>query len=189
MESGKKNIPDIQEVSKWVEEFSEGMITHSFYKTRNKEIAEDLVQETFLSAIKNLEQFRFESQPKTWLYSILNNKIKDYHRSTFNNKSNIPLSDSFFGDDGHWEVSETPSKWDIQEDNLLDDEYFIKIFTSCKEKLPEKWFSVIHLKYQENKSPTEICQELEISSSNYWQIIHRVKLNLRKCLDIHWFSK
>jgi len=189
MESGRKDIPDTLEVSKWAEDFADGMISHAIYNTRNKEIAEDLVQETFLSAIKNLEQFRFESQPKTWLYSILNNKIKDYHRSAFKTKTSLPVSDSFFSNDGHWEDSETPMKWEIQEENLLDDATFINIFTLCKKKLPEKWFSVIHLKYQENRSPTEICQELEISSSNYWQIIHRAKLNLRKCLDTHWFSK
>jgi RNA polymerase sigma-70 factor (ECF subfamily) len=38
------------------------------------------------------------------------------------------------------------------------------------------------------KKGEEICQELEISTSNYWQIIHRAKLQLRDCVDNNWFN-
>jgi RNA polymerase sigma-70 factor (ECF subfamily) len=31
-----------------------------------------------------------------------------------------------------------------------------------------------------------ICQELEITTSNYWQIVHRSKLLLKKCLELKW---
>jgi hypothetical protein len=34
-----------------------------------------------------------------------------------------------------------------------------------------------------------ICQELELSTTNYWQIIHRAKLQLRHCLENKWFRK
>jgi RNA polymerase sigma-70 factor (ECF subfamily) len=37
------------------------------------------------------------------------------------------------------------------------------------------------------KKKTEaICQELEITASNYWQIVHRSKLLLKKCLELKW---
>ena len=41
----------------------------------------------------------------------------------------------------------------------------------------------------EEKDCNEICQELEISPTNYWQILHRAKLQLRKCLELNWYKK
>jgi RNA polymerase sigma-70 factor (ECF subfamily) len=45
------------------------------FKTSSKEIAEDLVQDTFLAAFHKIDSFEGKSQPKTWLFSILNNKV------------------------------------------------------------------------------------------------------------------
>jgi RNA polymerase sigma-70 factor (ECF subfamily) len=50
------------------------------FKTSSKEIAEDLVQDTFLAAFHKIDSFEGKSQPKTWLFSILNNKVIDYYR-------------------------------------------------------------------------------------------------------------
>lgn len=55
-------------------------------------------------------------------------------------------------------------------------------------KLPEKWFSVMQLKYMAGKEGKEICQEIGITPSNYWQMLHRAKLNLRHCLENNWFN-
>jgi DNA-directed RNA polymerase specialized sigma24 family protein len=40
-----------------------------------------------------------------------------------------------------------------------------------------------------NENTNDICEDLDISNTNLWQIIHRTKLRLRKCLNIHWFQK
>ena len=44
---------------------------------------EDLVQETFLAAFKSIRKFQGDSEPKTWLFSILKNKISDYPKKRF----------------------------------------------------------------------------------------------------------
>lgn len=46
----------------------------------NEEVAEDIVQETFLGALNGLARFRGNSQLYTWLCSIATNKIRDYYR-------------------------------------------------------------------------------------------------------------
>lgn len=46
-------------------------------------VAEDLVQETFTAAYRSISGFKNDCHPKTWLFSILNNKIVDYHRKKF----------------------------------------------------------------------------------------------------------
>jgi RNA polymerase sigma-70 factor (ECF subfamily) len=40
-----------------------------------------------------------------------------------------------------------------------------------------------------DKKTEEICQELGISTTNYWQMMHRAKLQLRECIDENWFKK
>jgi len=57
------------------------------------------------------------------------------------------------------------------------------------ENLPLQWNAAVQLKYLEQKDGQEICQDLQISPSNFWQLIHRAKLQLRKCLELHWFKK
>ena len=38
------------------------------------------------------------------------------------------------------------------------------------------------------KNSNEICQEMDITPTNFWQIIHRAKLNLRECIEAKWFK-
>jgi len=56
-------------------------------------------------------------------------------------------------------------------------------------KLPGQWNASLVLKYIEEKESAKVCQELQISQTNYWQILHRAKLHLRKCIELNWFSK
>jgi RNA polymerase sigma-70 factor (ECF subfamily) len=67
----------------WVELYSNEMYTWAFYKTGNKETAEDLVQETFLSAFQSYHKFEGRSEPKTWLFAILNNIVAGHFRKKF----------------------------------------------------------------------------------------------------------
>jgi RNA polymerase sigma-70 factor (ECF subfamily) len=44
------------------------------------------------------------------------------------------------------------------------------------------------MKFLDEKETENICQELEISTTNMWQMMHRAKLKLRQCLEINWFK-
>jgi RNA polymerase sigma factor (sigma-70 family) len=52
-------------------------------KTTNREIAEDIVSDVFISALTNIKSFRLEegSSVKSWLYRIANNKVIDFYRT------------------------------------------------------------------------------------------------------------
>ncbi|MBS4219764.1 sigma-70 family RNA polymerase sigma factor [Bacillus sp. FJAT-49711] len=51
-----------------------------FYMIRNRELAEDLVQEVYVKVYKNFEKFEGKSKEKTWLYAIARNVAIDYIR-------------------------------------------------------------------------------------------------------------
>ncbi len=174
----------------WVAEYTEEMYKWASYKTSSVEIAEDLVQDTFLAAAEKLATFKGNSSPKTWLFSILNNKIIDYYRKKVNQPvrvENQVLAGIFNNDEG-WKPEKQPKEWHAEEGHLLDNEVFQAVLKKCLDALPEKWNLSVKLKYLTNKSGEEICQELGITPSNFWQMVHRAKLKLRDCIETNWFQ-
>ncbi len=199
-------MEDIMDISKpettvkcWVDLYSDKMYTWALHKTSSIEIAEDLVQDTFLASFQSISKFEGKSEPKTWLFAILNNKIAEHFRKQFRNptitesqaitNSGTSLFDTLFDANDQWIKEQRPKEWQEEQDNLLDNPAFIRILQACMGKLPANWMAAIQLKYLEEKKGELICQELGIAPTNFWQILHRAKLQLRKCLELNWFKK
>lgn len=190
--------PSSVAIRKWIEDYSDKMYSWAFYKTNNKESAEDLVQDTFLAAFRSYDKFEEKSNPKTWLFGILNHKIADYFRKAYeqkvvnessrNSEAGKAFLDTFFDADGSWIKEQRPKPWP-EDRHLLDNAEFVRTLRVCMAELQPHWFAVITLKYLEQEKGKNICQELQITPTNLWQILHRAKLQLRKCLESHWFKK
>lgn len=193
----KKDTPAFI-IKTWVEAWSDKMYSWALYKTNNKEAAEDLVQETFMAAFQSFDKFKEKSSPNTWLFGILNNKIADHFRKAYrqpivnesdrNREGGKGFLDTFFDADNNWLKEQRPQRWD-DDSHLLDNPEFVKTLQGCMNELPSNWFAAINLKYLEEKKGEQICQDLEITPTNFWQILHRAKLQLRKCLENHWFKR
>lgn len=192
-------IPKKQEqLSGWVEQFSDALFSWAFHKTSDQAMAEDLVQDTFLAALKSIDKFKEKSSPKTWLFAILNKKIIDFYRkegrnavfnsSSLGNKGGNGRMENPFDKFGNWKEDHKPKDWDLEDGQIFDNVEFNHTLKTCMHKLPTKWFSTIQLKYLEGKEGQQICQLLGISTTNYWQILHRAKLQLRNCLEHNWFN-
>jgi RNA polymerase sigma-70 factor (ECF subfamily) len=186
---GKSKVSDINQ---WVELYTADLFSWARYKVSDAELAKDLVQDTFLIAVEKYDGFKAESSPKTWLISILNNKIVDYYRKKV--KQPIPKEiesfSNFFEANGDWHESKKPKNWQIdeKEEHLLDDSNFQQVLKKCLDALPEKWGACVKLKYLSEKNGEEICKELDITSSNFWQIVHRAKMQLRGCVEENWYN-
>jgi RNA polymerase sigma-70 factor (TIGR02943 family) len=177
-------------ITQWVNDYTEELYSWAYFKTSSALTAEDLVQDTFLAAAEKLSSFNGNSSPKTWLFSILNHKIIDFYRKKSVNPvvlENDNISQFFNNDDG-WRSEKTPTDWQDEEINLLDNEEFNAVLKKCLDALPEKWSMSVKLKYLTEKSGEDICQELGISTTNFWQIVHRAKLQLRNCIENNWFK-
>lgn len=178
----------------WVNEYSDALFSWAFYKISSKETAEDLVQDTFLAAYNKIDTFKGKSQPKTWLFSILNNKIIDYYRlsakttkktASLSEDSAHEITEGFFDEAENWKSTAINYVWN-QDEELLDNPDFNKVMEHCMDDLPENWRYAVTSKYITDKKADEICQVLNVTVSNYWQIIHRAKLVLKKCLEMKW---
>jgi RNA polymerase sigma-70 factor (ECF subfamily) len=178
--------------NKWIDNYADLLFSYTLPRVNDHILAEDLVQETFLSAWKARESFKGEASEKSWLYSILKNKIIDHYRKKSKEiiepmAQNDP-SDRFFDEAEHWTGNEMPGDWSNQMEMEGDKKEFYKILEACKNKLQQIQLSVFVMKYMEDLDATDICKALGITPSNYWVLIHRAKLQLRNCLEKNWIN-
>lgn len=174
---------------RWIQQYTGDLYRRAYYLTADKMLAEDLVQDTFIAAAEKKSAFEGRSSPKTWLMGILKNKIADHFRKSNRLQQAEKITESFFSTAEHWQQVHVPHVWlETDSGNLLDEPAFTTVLETCLHALPELWQSCVHLKFQAAKDSSEICHELALTASNYWQIMHRIKLSLRNCLEINWFK-
>jgi RNA polymerase sigma-70 factor (TIGR02943 family) len=194
-------MSNIIQPSEWLRLYGDYLFSLAILKTGDKELAHDLVQDTFLSAIKAKETFKGNSTEKTWLTAILKNKIIDYYRKKDVMKgagdylatSEISFHNSFFNaseaDFGHWTKEAAPAEWKKEgADAAINSKEFYKILQYCIEKMPSKLAPVFLARFIDEHDAQKICKEFNLTSSNYWVIVHRAKVLMRGCLEKNWFT-
>ena len=190
----KESISQKIDVACWVNTYGDELYRYAYSKIGDRHIAEDLVQDAFLAALQSTKDSALIQNQKSWLFSILRNKIVDYYRKLEREKKQIGKQysteemeeESHFIGMGLWRKEAKNSSW-TQTEHLTTDEEFNAILDACLMKLPAHYQTVVRLKIMENEATDVICQDLGISNANLWQIIHRTKLRLRACLSKHWF--
>lgn len=123
---------------KWIKLYADYLFEYVNSRISNYETSKDMVQETFLSALKARESYKGNASEKTWLTAILKRKIIDHYRkiNTSKSKSEVSLN---FDDDGHWIMEQAPTVWNHTADADLENEELKKIIEFCMSLLPEKY--------------------------------------------------
>lgn len=177
----------------WLEEHGDALYRYALLRVHHETEAEDLVQETFLAALKNRQNFSQQSATRTWLIGILKHKIIDLTRRQFrelpldeNESTTDDLLDDFFNEKGHW-IS-PPTAWQCPEKSL-ENTHFWQILHHCIQYLPPKFAYLFTLKELNDVNNEKICKELELSTTNLWVMLFRTRLQLRQCLEIHWLGQ
>ncbi len=185
------------DTEKWIDLYGDELYRFAFLRTGNEQTAEDLVQETFLSALKNLENFRGQSEIRTWLFSILKRKIIDFYRKKSTTErveestefGPLPDFDPERKGPIAWRQGFEPQALDINAQDEMERKELLNTIMHCIDHLPEKWASVFRLREIDQLDSKEISKVLGISSSNIWVILHRARTELRRCLEKLWFNK
>ncbi len=184
---------------RWVEEYGDYLFRFALLRVRDQSRAEDLVQETFLAALKGQRTFAGRSQEKSWLVGILKNKIGDHFRKASREHSFTDLdfyadeeSDRFIPDGafrGGWIHELGPLEWSNDAGAGLDNEAFWQAYHRCAGKMPRNVAAVFNLREVDGIESKQICAMLNISESNLWVMLHRARMALRRCLETNWFAK
>ncbi len=181
----------LSDPAQWVELYGDYLFRYALIHLKDRSEAEDVVQETFLSAISAREGFSGKSSEKTWLTGILKNKVIDVFRKRKRVKPDECIeetaagSEAYFDEKGFWKI--TPCDWGNHPLQSLEQKQFWEILRSCLHHLPEIMQEAFFLGEINEYSGQGICKVLEISSSNYWVLLHRARLKLRSCLEVNWF--
>jgi RNA polymerase sigma-70 factor (ECF subfamily) len=175
--------------TEWVDEYGDYLYRYAFSRLRDREAAEETVQETFVAALRNIDQYQAKGTERAWLLGILKRKIIDLIRtrnrttSLAGEDSNDP-SEALFDQAGHWR--EGARSEELAPLDSLEREEFWRILRGCLETLPSRQSDVFVLREMEDQNTEEICKELEITASNLWVILYRARLQLSNCMKSRW---
>ena len=198
-------MPDITDDTKakldepevWVDEYGDYLYRYALSRIRDPATAEDLVQETFLAALKARRNFRGRSSARTCLTAILKHKIVDHIRKKVREQASdnieslfdtaaLESDDAIFNARGDWKTP--PAKWSANPTSLYEQKEFIDILYHCLGELPERQAKAFMMRELDGLKTDEICKTLNISATNSWVIIYRARMLLRQCLEINWLD-
>lgn len=191
--SEKSGAPEaIDSPELWVDLYADSLFRYALYRTADKAIAEELVQETFVAALSALgkSQFRGESACKTWLTGILKHKILDHFRKKYRHQSrpfeaiNEEEIEDSFDARGNWRVK--PGQWGGDPQDRYEQQELMHILVECIAALGQMQGDAFRLRELNGEEAEEICKVLTISSTNYWVLMHRARLSMRRCMESHW---
>lgn len=177
--------------NKWIDNYADYLFNYAVVRVNNQDLAKDLVQETFFAGLKSAKNFKGEASERTWLISILKRKIIDYYRKINSKKGQAEVKVNFYesGDnEGNWLEERVPQTWDNEAEKSIESEELKDTMDDCIDNLPEKYAMVFRMKTIQGFDTEDICNELDITASNLWVIIHRARTQLRRCLEDNWFK-
>lgn len=177
----------------WVDEHGDALFRYALLRVRDRCVAEDLVQETFLAALKSCSDFKGQSAARTWLIGILRHKIVDHLRQTRHvdsiepSEDSDPLIDGWFGPNGRW--IKPPARFDVDPAALAEREEFWEVLHRCLEGIPGRAGEAFSMRMVSDVAAEDVCKLLSITSTNLWVMLHRARARLRACLEANWFER
>ncbi|MBI2478402.1 MAG: sigma-70 family RNA polymerase sigma factor [Planctomycetia bacterium] len=173
----------------WVDQYGDYLFRYAISRLRDGDAAEEAVQETFVAALRHVDQYEAKGSERAWLLGILKRKIIDLVRarnrttSLADEDSNDP-AEALFDRSGNWHKNIRSAGYAPLDS--LEREEFWRILRGCLEGLPRRQADVFVLREMDDQDTEEICKELEITPSNLWVILYRARLQLSHCMKSRW---
>ena len=162
---------------------------------RDRHLAEDVVQETILSALAAADSYAGRARVKTWLVGILKHKVIDALRA----RSRGPRTltdlgaevgtddlDALFDDAGFWRVK--PREWE-DPTHAVRQRDFDRVLETCLRKLPGLSAQVFVLRELFEVSAEEVCGLAGVTRNHLNVLLYRARMSLRGCLDLNWVTE
>lgn len=194
------DLPKTEHLSdpRFLEEVRQQMLKFAVLQINDRYLAEDAVQEALIGALKNAQSFAGKAALKTWIFAILRNKVADILRKRLKqgeiSSSGYSTADEdsdlseLFDQRGHWNPEERPLEWQNPEASFKQLQFWT-VFEACLNNLPPRQARVFMMREYIGLDSTEICQEAGLTTSNLHVLLHRARLRLQKCLELHWIRE
>lgn len=174
-------------IAQWVDEHADALYRFAMRRVGDQHTVEDLLQETYLAALRAKESYRGDASVRTWLIAILRLKIIDFYRR----KSRLRESQRMQIEpiEASLVREERLEAWNCDPDRTLESQEFWEVFHACVGKLPDTLGRAFRLREFDGCPAATVCEILQITQENLAVRIFRARSALRDCLDKNWFSK
>ncbi|MCX6136334.1 MAG: sigma-70 family RNA polymerase sigma factor [Ignavibacteriales bacterium] len=187
-----KNLPDerliedarngnVHAFETLVKRYEQMVYGFSFKMCRNKEKADETLQDTFINVYKNLQQFNGNSKFSTWLYSIVTNNCLMNRRKRKMDQEMVSLDEPPVEEGAHHHGT-IPSWEDTPAEKMMNTELRSRLDTSIQ-KLPQDYRVVFILRDIEGQSIEETAQILKLSIPAVKSRLRRARIFLREQLN------
>lgn len=165
----------------------------------DREVAEEVVQDTWLAVIESLDRFEGRSSLRTWICGILIHKAKDRgvrekRHTTFSafesydDDNEEAVDSSRFQQSGEWagHWAFPPQPWDDQTpEKLLASKQAVDCMQRAIEALPATLREVLILRDVEGVEAKEVCEMLNITETNLYVRLHRARERVRVAVETY----
>ena len=195
MDIETRNLNNDVDPEVWLDRYGDALYRFALIRVGNEHLAEDLVQETLVSAVRSLKTYSGRSGIKTWLTSILRRRIADHYRR-IGQRTPVQLGqfdardqvghDAFA--DRHADLFHPKMSAELFQSSLEKDEFWNAV-RSCIDELPVHFREAFVMRmFDEDKSIESICKELDLTKNNLAVRLYRARLILRQCFERYWLQ-
>ncbi len=154
-----------QVIERLIEDYQTPLLRLCYIRLKDRMLAEDAVQETFLKAYRGFDHFRGESSEKTWLFKIAVNVCRDVQRGSWFRHTDRRVTPEMLP-----EAADQPAERDID-------------LTLAIMNLPVKLRDAMILYYYQDMGTEEIAAVLGIAQSSVSNRLKRGRERLHKALE------
>ena len=193
--NNSKNQSDDKKIEQWVCDNRDNLYRYALSRTRDKDVAQDIVQETLCSALQSADRCKGQegADVRRWLFGILKHKVVDNFRKAH---KEVPCSLDLAADaktplnslDWSWRsLAHSPRNDPLKE---VEGKSLYKMVNQELSQMPEKLSQVFKLRELNEMDTNTVCQRLSISKNNFWVRLHRARQRLQKWLQKeHWLKE
>ena len=150
----------------------------------SQEVAEEVVQDTWMGVVRGIERFEGRSSLSTWLFRILTNRARS---AGSREHGDLPMESLHavdpirFDATGQW--ASPVERWVEESEDRLEAAAWLPVLKSALDGLPPRQRQVLMLRDIEGLSNDDVCTVLDISSGNQRILLHRGRSRLREILE------
>jgi len=153
------------EFIKAYDELGDALFRHSFFRVSNRDVALDMVQDTFVKTWQHVERGEKILNLKAYLYHVMNNLVIDYYRKSKSSSLDTLLDDGFDPSDSSVDIEEKAE---------------MSLVMNAVGKLPEDDRQLVVMRHVDGLSITEIAEAIDESENVVSVRLHRAIKNLKK---------
>lgn len=165
----------------------------------DREVAEEVVQDTWMAVIEGLDRFEGRSSLRTWIFGIMIHKAKDrgirekrhVNFSSFesvDDEGDEAVDPSRFHQSGEWtgHWAFPPQPWDDQTpEKLMASQQAVSAMQKSIEALPKNLKEALILRDVEGIEAKEVCELLKITETNLYVRLHRARERVRQAVETY----